>query len=86
MTIEAMTKQKRREIVLLFMAEHGLALPLRTIYFNLESRGYSFSEATVRRRLNELRDDGLVEFIDEGNGFWMVTRKGSQVAEYLGST
>jgi len=60
-----MTKEDRQRIVLEFMAEHTLALPPKYVYRNLKyKRGIPFSERTVKRALNALVEDGLLEKVD----------------------
>lgn len=77
MTEESMTKAERERVILEFLAEHGLMLPLRTIYENLKrEKGITFSQRTVKRRLEELQERGLVSKRDIGTGYWEITDEG----------
>ncbi|MBX0325664.1 MarR family transcriptional regulator [Halomicroarcula sp. F13] len=68
-----MPPEERRNVVLEFMAEHGIALPPKAIFRGLKiERGITFSYRTVQTILSELEDQGLVarvdkESLDEGN-------------------
>lgn len=60
-----MTKRERKEVVLRFMAEHGLALPPRAIYRNLKvNHSITFQPKTVENYLDEFLEDGLVSRVD----------------------
>ncbi len=72
-----MTTAEREEAILQFMAEHELALPLTPIYENLRrKRDITFSKRTVKRRLESLQEDGYVQWLDIGRGYWEITDEG----------
>lgn len=79
MTKNPMTKAKREEVILTFLADVGIALPLRPLHWNLE-REYNatWTQRTTKRRLEELSEEGLVRVIDEGNGYYEITEAGKQ--------
>lgn len=77
-----MTTAEREELILRFMAEHELALPLTPIFQNLRrEEGITFSKRTVKRRLEALEEDGFVQWLDIGRGYWEITEKGKQRVE-----
>ncbi len=77
-----MTTAEREKIILEFMSEHELALPLTPIYENLRRKeGITFSKRTVKRRLEALEEDGDVEWLDIGRGYWQITEKGKKRVE-----
>lgn len=60
-----MGKEDRRQIVLQFMAEHGLALPPKAIFRNLRvHRRIPFGDATVDNYLEDFVEEGLVRRVD----------------------
>lgn len=71
-------KEARKQQMLQFLAETEMSLPPRAIYLNMES--ITFSEKTLKRHLREMLDDGYVEQIDEGDGYYRITETGR---EYL---
>lgn len=81
-----MTTAEREEVILRFMADHGLALPLTPIYENLKrEEKITFSKRTVKRRLEDLQEDGYVEWLDIGRGYWEITNAGREhLAEFEG--
>jgi len=84
MESDDMTSVEREELILAFMAEHGLALPLTPIYENLQRReGITFSKRTVKRRLESLEEDGYVRWLDIGRGYWEITKEGREHVEEL---
>ncbi len=76
-----MTTAERERVILQFLAEHDLALPLTPIFENLKrNQGITFSKRTVKRRLEDLEADGHVQRLDIGRGYWEITEAGR---EYL---
>jgi repressor of nif and glnA expression len=77
MTDDSMTKAERERVILEFLAEHGLILPLRPLYENLKrEKDITFSQRTVKRRLEDLQERRLVNRIDMGTGYWEITEEG----------
>ena len=90
--IEDMTSEQRREVVLSFLAEHGLALKPKSIYRNLRfHHRITFGDETVKNILKELDEQGHARRIDpsalekgdlvdlpegEGRGAYIVTEEG----------
>lgn len=63
--------------ILEFLHETGLALPPRTLQYNLETRrGRTISYSTVNRRLSKLEKAELVEKEYEHGGYYGITPKG----------
>lgn len=92
-----MTTDERREVVLSFMAEHGLVLKPADVYRNLRLHKHiTFGSETVRNILHELTDEGLVRRVDpkaikerdlidldrgEGRGAYIITEKGLEESD-----
>jgi|AntDeeMetagen285_2_1112576.scaffolds.fasta_scaffold11534_2 predicted transcriptional regulator len=78
---DSMSKEDRREVILQFMADTGLALPPAPLYYNMKEEMFvTFSKRTMQRLLKEMRGEGLVCKIEQGDGYWKVTDEGR---EYL---
>lgn len=72
-----MPREDREDLILEYLAECDMALPLRPIYVNLKrDRDITFSQRTVKRRLESLVDRDLVEKLDIGNGYYVVSDRG----------
>jgi Fe2+ or Zn2+ uptake regulation protein len=57
-----MGKEDRKEVVLAFMREYPVAMPPLLVYRNLRLReGITFSQDSVRRYLEQLANEGLVD-------------------------
>ncbi len=79
-----MTTAEREQVILQFLAEHELALPLTPIFENLRrNQGITFSKRTVKRRLEALEEDGYVQRLDIGRGYWEITDEGRAYLEEL---
>lgn len=75
---DTMSKEDRREVILQFLADTGLALPPAPLYFNMKREMFvTFSKRTMQRHLKEMREEGLVQKIEEGDGYWRITEDGS---------
>lgn len=90
--IRDMTSEQRREVVLSFLAEHGLALKPKSIYRNLRfHHRITFGDETVKNILKELDEEGHARRIDpsalekgdlvdlpegEGRGAYIATEEG----------
>jgi len=61
--------------ILEFLAEHDLELPPKPLYHNLNRHGHEIGYSTVRQRLGELDEHGLIEKVDEA-GYYEVSSKG----------
>ncbi|UTF55491.1 winged-helix domain-containing protein [Natronosalvus rutilus] len=62
-------------LILEFLAEHDLELPAKPLYKNLNRHGHQIGYSTVRQRLNELEDHGLLERADDG-GYYEISDRG----------
>lgn len=71
-----MALNRRDEAILRFLAEKDVVLPPTPLYVNLLRDGATFSQRTVRRRLQHLADQGLVEKVDQARGYYGVTDRG----------
>lgn len=79
MTDKSMTKAERERVILEFLAETGLALPQKPLYVNLNrEREITFSQKTLKRRLDNLSDRGLIRQLDIGNGYYEITTSGRE--------
>jgi hypothetical protein len=84
-----MTKEERQDVVLRFMAEHGLALPPRLVYRNLKvTEGITFGPRTVENYIREFEKDGLVarvdpSALDEGDVETLDTHENGRRAYYM---
>lgn len=73
---DSMGKEERRLAVLQFLDETDVALLPASIFLNMEERGATFSENTVKRHLYEMRDEGLVEKPWDGRDHYRITEDG----------
>ncbi len=64
---------KSDDAILELLDETDIALPPAAISFNID-----VSHPTVRRRLPQLLDHGLVRKADEDKGYYVITEKGRQ--------
>lgn len=72
-----MSKEQRVRTILSFLADRRVALPPKVLYDNLVMyRNVTFSYRTVKRLLAELREDGRVEYVDRGHGYYRVSERG----------
>jgi len=93
-----MPPEQRRELVLSFMAEHGLALKPAAIYRNMRlHHRISFTDTTVQNILSDLTESGdlqrvdpsqlaereLAEVTGAGRGAYIVTEAGRERAQSL---
>ncbi|EMA47117.1 winged-helix domain-containing protein [Halobiforma nitratireducens] len=62
-------------LILEFLAEHDLELPAKPLYRNLNRHGHEIGYSTVRQRLGELEDHGLIEKVDDA-GYYQLTPMG----------
>ncbi len=62
-------------LILEFLETHDLELPAKPLYRNLNRHGHEIGYSTVRQRLSELEEHGLIEKIDEA-GYYAITEKG----------
>lgn len=77
-----MPVEERRLLVLKFLSDYPLALPLRPVYVNMRRKmGITFSQDTVKRRLYELVEMGYVEELDIGNGYYQISESGRDYLE-----
>ena len=68
------------DLILEFLAEHDLELPAKPLYRNLNRHGHEIGYSTVRQRLRELEEHGLLEKVDEA-GYYQVSSKGKEYLE-----
>lgn len=84
MNDQPMSKEDRREVILQFLADTGLALPPTPLYYNMKRDMFvTFSKRTMQRHLKEMRDEGLVRKIEQGDGYWEITEDGRQYLDNL---
>lgn len=77
MTNDTMPPKERDQLILRFLNNHDIALPPTPLFFNLKRKhSVTFSKKTLRRRLISLRDRGLVDYIDEGDGYYAINDDG----------
>lgn len=77
-----MSKERRIETILQFLHDRKVALPPKVLYDNLVLYGdITFSYRTVKRLLGEMREDGRVEYLDMGNGYYKVSDDGQSYLE-----
>ncbi len=62
-------------LILEFLETHDLELPAKPLYRNLNRHGHEIGYSTVRQRLGELEDHGLLEKVDEA-GYYQITETG----------
>jgi len=55
-----------------FFGESGIAMPPAVVNYNLQG----ISKSTLKRRLPELVEHGLLEKVDETKGYYQITKKG----------
>lgn len=71
-----MTKEDRKKAQLRLLAESDLVLSPALLHYNLRRRGATFSLNTVHRHLSEMVEEGLVEKVEESEGYYAITDKG----------
>jgi DNA-binding PadR family transcriptional regulator len=86
-----MGKQERKQLVLKFLSDAGLALPPKVLFRNLRLReNATFSEKSLNNYLTELEADGLVKRVDpaaltdrnisavgaDERGYYLITESG----------
>lgn len=77
-----MSKERRVQTILTFLAERRVAMPPKVLYDNLVIyEDVTFSYRTVKRLLGELREEGRVEYLDRGNGYYRVSADGREVLD-----
>lgn len=62
-------------LILEFLAEHDLELPAKPLYRNLNRHGHEIGYSTVRQRLSELEEHGLIEKVDDA-GYYQLSDRG----------
>ena len=67
-------------LILEFLAENDLELPAKPLYRNLNRHGHEIGYSTVRQRLRELEEHGLIEKVDEA-GYYQVSSMGKAYLE-----
>ncbi|WP_137288209.1 winged-helix domain-containing protein [Natronorubrum halophilum] len=67
-------------LILEFLEEHDLELPAKPLYQNLNRHGHEIGYSTVRQRLRELEDHGLIEKVDDA-GYYQVSAEGKAYLE-----
>jgi predicted transcriptional regulator len=71
-----MGKEERMRQVLGILVESGLALPPAAIFYNLKERGATFERTSLDNYVRELREDGMIERVDDRKGYYRATQKG----------
>jgi len=84
---DSMSKEDRREVILQFLAETGLAMPPAPLYYNMKEEMFvTFSKRTMQRHLKEMREEGLVRKVEQGDGYWEITDEGREYLEEIESS
>lgn len=75
----------RRDVAILeYLAEVGLALPPKVLYYNMKfDRGVTFSERTLKRRLKLLMEGAFLQRVDGTDGYYRIAEAG---LEYVGDS
>ncbi|WP_425492173.1 ArsR family transcriptional regulator [Halovivax limisalsi] len=63
---------KSDPVIVEFFGEAGIAMPPAVVNYNLEG----ISKSTLKRRLPELVERGLLEKVDETKGYYEITEMG----------
>lgn len=66
-------------IILEFLHEGNLELPPKPIYRNLNRQGYDIGYSTVRGRVTELQDNGLL--MKDEDGYYQLSELGRSFAK-----
>lgn len=74
---DAVTVEDREMVILQFLKEYDLVLPQRPLYINLKRKKHiTFTEKTLKRRLDSLVSKGYLHEEDIGNGYYGITDEG----------
>lgn len=77
-----MTKEERKDTILQFLADRQVMLPPKPLYDNLKFYGnITFSYRTTKRLCKELSNDGFLEYVNEGKGYYRITHSGRDRVE-----
>jgi Fe2+ or Zn2+ uptake regulation protein len=72
-----MEPNRRDEAILAYLADTGLALPPKVLYYNMKvDRNITFSERTLKRRLKLLMEAGLVDRVEGTDGYYRLSPDG----------
>lgn len=63
-------------LIMEFLEEYNLALPPKPLYHNLNKHGHKIGYSTVRQRVTELEEHGLLEYDDSEGSYYTVSDKG----------
>ncbi len=63
-------------IVLEFLSEYDLELPQKPLWANLNRHGHEIAYSTVKLRVSELEEHGLIEKAD--SGYYQVSNLGER--------
>lgn len=63
-------------VVLEFLSEYDLEMPQKALWANLNRHGHEIAYSTVKLRVSELEDHGLLQKAD--SGYYEVSEKGQQ--------
>lgn len=67
-------------LLLEFLEEHDLELPVKSLYRNLNRHDHEIGYSTVRQQLRELKANGLLEKVDVAS-YYQVSQKGRTYLE-----
>lgn len=82
----SMPKEERIVTILNFLDDRNAMFPPKPLYDNLvEYENITFSYRTVKRLLKELVDDGRLEYLDLGKGYYRISDKGREYLADWGS-
>ena len=71
---DSMPKEERRRTILKFLNDRQVMLPPKPLHDNLEVyEEVTFSYRTTKRLCKELVDEGLLEYVERGKGYYKVT-------------
>jgi Fe2+ or Zn2+ uptake regulation protein len=72
-----MEPNRRDDAILEYLADVGLALPPKVLYYNMKSdRDITFSERTLKRRLKLLMEAEFVDRVDGTDGYYRISSAG----------
>jgi len=76
-----MPKEERRQTILRFLYNRKVMLPPKPLHDNLVAyEGVTFSYRTTKRLCKELAEEGLLQYVEKGKGYYRITDLG---VEYL---
>ena len=72
-----MPKEERRRTILRFLNDRQVMLPPKPLHDNLEAyEDITFSYRTTKRLCKELVEEGLLQYVEKGKGYYRITERG----------